>query len=131
MAGRDVAGSRYWSRWERLRDAEAWAAVECWRTALGVRQDVRLERVDRYQVTDHGGRRGCSLVGVVYDEHRACIYHTRSLTLEDIVHELLHVAHPEWSEAAVVAETDRRLGRRRGRPSSAGAPCCAGNPGAG
>jgi hypothetical protein len=68
---------------------------------------VSLEGVDWRQVTDESGRRGCSLVGVVYDRETACIKHTRALTADDVVHELLHVAHPDWSEAAVVAETER------------------------
>ena len=35
----------------------------------------------------------------------AIIYHDRPLTEEDIVHELLHVKHPEWSEEQVNSET--------------------------
>jgi len=79
------------------------------RARLGVRQPVRLERISPHQVVDHSGRRGRSLVGVSYDEHEARIYHTRALTLDDLVHELLHVAHPEWGEADVVSETERLL----------------------
>lgn len=126
MAGRDAETRGYWSRWERLSDVEARDAVECWCEVLGVRHDVRLERVDRYQVMDHHGRRGCSLVGVVYDQDRACIYHTRALTVEDIVHELLHVAYPGWSEAAVVARTEELMTRRRGRSGRSGTGCCGG-----
>jgi hypothetical protein len=95
--------------WRRLREAEARREVEHWRGALGVRQPVHLERIRRHQVTDEHGSPGCSMVGVVHDAESACIYHTRSLTPEDIVHELLHVANPAWTEAQVVAETDRLL----------------------
>jgi hypothetical protein len=95
--------------WRRLRESEAQREVEHWRAALGVRQPVRLERIRRHQVTDEHGSPGCSLVGVVHDAESACIYHTRALTPEDIVHELLHVANPAWTEAQVVAETDRLL----------------------
>ena len=98
-----------WGRWRPLRDAEAREAAAAWGAVLGVAQQVRLERISRFQVTDHHGRRGCSLVGVVHDAHAACIYHSRALTAEDLVHELLHVAHPEWSEEAVVLETRRLL----------------------
>jgi hypothetical protein len=97
------------ARYRRLTEAAALQAVEAWRQALGVCQSVRLERISRRQVTDHTGRNGCGLVGVSCDEQTACIYHTRTLTVEDIVHELLHVAHPGWSEAEVVAETARLL----------------------
>lgn len=100
---------RRWGRWRRLSDSEAMRAVEAWRAALGVRQQVALVRVHRRQVTDDRGRTGCSLVGVVYNQEAAWIYHTRALMAEDIVHELLHAAHPLWGEAAVVAETDRIL----------------------
>lgn len=107
-----------WGRWRPLPDADARGATREWAAALGVRQDVRLERVHHSQVTDHTGRRGCSLVGVVWNEARACIYHTRRLMGEDIIHEMLHVAHPEWSEPQVVAETERMVrasARRRRR----------------
>ncbi len=77
---------------------------------LGVKQSVRLERISPFQVTDDRGRPGCSLVGVVLSESPPVIYHTRRLSPEDIVHELLHIAHPNWSEQAVVQETER-LGR--------------------
>ena len=116
-----------WGRWRRLGDEEARQAAEGWRQALKVPQSVHLVRISRHQVTNERGQRGCSLVGVVYDEHAARIYHTRALMGEDIIHELLHVAHPSWPEEAVVAETDRllrqegglRLGRRYGRGASA------------
>jgi hypothetical protein len=102
-----------WGRGRRLAETEAPLVVEHWRAALGVRHAVRLERIDCQQVTDERGARGCSLVGVVYDAETACIYHTRALTPEDVVHELLHVAHPGWSEEAVVQETDRLLSLRQ------------------
>lgn len=98
-----------WGRWRPLSDQEAAAAVEAWRKVLGVRQAVRVERISPYQVTDEVGRPGCSLVGVVYDALSACVYHTRALTAEDIVHELLHVARPTWGEAEVIQATNRLL----------------------
>jgi hypothetical protein len=124
------------SPWRRLTDREARRVVEQWRAALGVIAAVRLERIRCSQVTDEHGQPGCSLVGVVYEGQTACIYHTRALTPEDIVHELLHVAHPAWPEERVVAETDRilaatpardtvRAGRRAagsGLPAAAGPP---------
>jgi hypothetical protein len=109
-----------WRRWRRLPDLEAGAALATWREMLGVRQSVRLERVTPWQVTDSRGRRGCSLVGVVYDERAACIYHTRALTVDDLVHELLHVAHPGWSEAQVLSETEGLLGGARRANHSCG-----------
>ena len=50
-------------------------------------------------------------VGVEIDREKmtACIYHDRPLNKEYIVHELLHVKYPEWSEDQVNAETDRLI----------------------
>lgn len=81
------------------------------RQRLELRHRIETERISRWQVTDEHGRPGGSLVGVARDGDRACIFHTRALTLEDIVHELLHVRHPDWPEdevnrvtAAIVGE---------------------------
>lgn len=90
-----------------------------WSDRLRVPCPVRLERMSRWHVSGADGRPGCSLVGVYVREGEGVLVHTRRLTEEDIVHELLHVAHPQWSEAQVVAETarllgaDERAGRRR------------------
>ncbi len=65
-----------------------------------------MEHIDSAQCTDEMGKIGCTLVGVVYDSTSATIYTTRDLTEDDIIHELLHVAHPEWPEEQVVKETD-------------------------
>lgn len=75
------------------------------RVLLGITQPVDTVRISRFQVTDECGRPGCGLIGVVFDARHATIYHTRVLTAEDVFHELLHVAHPDWSEAAVVQAT--------------------------
>jgi hypothetical protein len=83
--------------------------LELWRLRLNVAIPVRLQRISHWEVTGDNGRRGCSLVGIYWDEDEACLLHTRSLTEEDIVHELLHVAHPCWSEEEVVEETKRLL----------------------
>ena len=99
-----------WGKWRRLSDREALQAAEEWRRALAVRQSVSLVRIARHQVMNERGRRGCSLVGVVYDDEAARIYHTRSLMTEDLVHELLHVANPSWPEEIVVQQTGALLG---------------------
>ena len=109
---------RRWGRWRRLSDAEAHTAAEQWRAALRVRQTVKLDRINRHQVMDERGRRGCGLVGVVYNEETARICHTRALIAEDLVHELLHVAHPSWTEDQVVSETNRLLASARGSGAS-------------
>jgi len=81
------------------------AVIAACRAVLGVTQAVGTVWISRFQVTDEHGRPGAGLIGVVFDAHRATIYHTRALTPEDVLHELLHVAHPSWTEAAVVRAT--------------------------
>jgi hypothetical protein len=48
---------------------------------------------------------------LLYDSFtkEAVIYHDRDLTEEDIVHELLHVKYPDWTEDQVNLETDKLL----------------------
>jgi hypothetical protein len=79
--------------------------MEYLRREMRLAHSVRLERISRWQVTDEHGKPGSSLVGVVKNSDEACIFHTRRLTVEDLVHELLHVRHPDWSEQEVVNRT--------------------------
>jgi hypothetical protein len=74
---------------------------------------VTTERVSIFQVADDFCRVGNSFVGVLMDHaaRTAVIYHTRLLCEEDIVHELLHVCYPSWSEDEVNKRTDALLGR--------------------
>jgi hypothetical protein len=102
-----------WGRRRRLSDAQAQLAVDEWRGVLAVRHGVRLQRIRHYEVTNERGRLGCSLVGVVCDAEAACIYHTRALTAEDLIHELLHVVQPSWPEEEVVRETEVLLQQAR------------------
>ena len=48
-------------------------------------------------------------VGVEYDlaEKEAVIHHGRQLMDDDVIHELLHVKYPKWTEDDVNEETDR------------------------
>lgn len=85
--------------------------IAAWRDFLSIAQVVETERISPFQVTGEDGQPGAALIGVTYDAWRATIYHTRALTAEDIIHELLHVARPQWSEAMVVHDT-ARLWRR-------------------
>jgi len=96
-----------WGWSSPLTGSGAQDCLEHWRGRLGLQVAVRLERVSPFQVTGENGRPGCSLVGVVLAESPPVIYHTRRLTAEDIVHELLHVAHPDWDEDEVVRQTER------------------------
>ena len=44
---------------------------------------------------------------------QAMIYHDRSLTDEYVVHELLHVKYPKWSEDQVNIETEKLLNQNK------------------
>jgi len=72
---------------------------------------IKLERIRTWQVCNGAHKIGQSFVGVHADRKskEAIIHHTRRLTDEDIVHELLHVKHPKWSESKVNLETQRLL----------------------
>lgn len=115
---------RRWGRLRRLDDADAAAALHEWADLLAVGRPVTLQRIDPSQVTGPTGRRGCSLVGVVADPRGARLLHTRKLTGEDLVHELLHLVHPEWNEAQVVLKTAWILGIRP-CPRNLHSPACA------
>jgi hypothetical protein len=93
------------SRGQSLSAPRLRAAIQRCRVLLGLTQDVRPVRISRFQVTDERGRPGVGLIGVVFDARQATIYHTRALTPEDVLHELLHVAHPTWTEGMVVRAT--------------------------
>jgi hypothetical protein len=103
------------SRGPRLSPGQLRAVIADLREYLEISQAVCTEAISRFQVTDELGRPGAGLIGVVFDAYQATIYHTRTLTPEDVLHELLHVAHPTWSEAAVVHATTR--GWRRHLPT--------------
>lgn len=98
-------------------DLRAEQLVRRWCKRLGLRDwRIDLVRISIWSVSDARCRVGNSFVGVVCDRPRrtAEILHTRRLDRESIVHELLHVRHPAWTEARVNAETDRLLGRGTG-----------------
>lgn len=76
---------------------------------------IDIQRVSLFQVTSEDDMFvegvGSSLVGIEIDHSnkQACIYHTRQLTEEDIVHELLHVLNPTWTERQVNTATTELL----------------------
>jgi hypothetical protein len=107
------------SHGSRLTPLRLGGVIAHCRALLDITQRVDTERISRFQVTDERSTPGCGLIGVVFDAHHATIYHTRVLTAEDVLHELLHVAHPDWSEAAVVQATTlgwRELSQAQGSP---------------
>ncbi|MEO9362373.1 MAG: hypothetical protein ABI348_00595 [Nitrososphaera sp.] len=89
--------------------------IEHWKERLGIDYYVSTERISLFQVSDSCCCVGNSFVGVCtwHDEKVACIYHTRKLREDDIVHELLHVRHPSWTEDEVNRAVDLLLETRR------------------
>ncbi|MEW6603598.1 MAG: hypothetical protein AB1351_02780 [Thermoproteota archaeon] len=87
-----------------------------WKGMLGLDQYmIYTERLSLFQVCDGYCRLGNSMVGVAadHDAKVARIYHTRQLKEDDIVHELLHVRHPSWSEEQVNRATKTLLAKKK------------------
>jgi hypothetical protein len=85
-----------------------------WKDRLGLGgYTIYTERLSLFQVCDSYCRVGNSMVGVAtdHDAKVACIYHTRQLKEDDIIHELLHVRHPSWTEEQVNNATKTLLAR--------------------
>jgi hypothetical protein len=90
--------------------------VDCWKDRLGLAgYTIYAERLSLFQVCDSYCRVGNSMVGVATDHNSkvACIYHTRQLKEDDIVHELLHVRHPSWTEEQVNRVTKALLSMKK------------------
>jgi hypothetical protein len=86
--------------------------LNTWKAKLGIHDwRIYMERISTNQVSDDDLRIGHQFVGICPDhtEKKATIYHTRKLKLDDLVHELLHVKFPMWSEEKVNSITDYLL----------------------
>lgn len=78
-------------KWQSLLDIHHWA--------------ITCEPIDEMQVVDalEGDTPGHEFVGISIDftNKTGIIHHTRPLQEDDIIHELLHVRFPDWSEQKV------------------------------
>lgn len=91
-------------------DEDAIRLVLRWQRLLGLEAyEARLEQVDSMQVTGEDGLPGAELVGVVIEAEHFTILHTRPLDETDVIHELLHVARPNWNHIAIELWTDRLI----------------------
>lgn len=93
--------------------------IALWQRRLGLESyRIVAERLSVFQVADDFCVVGNCLVGVCADHavKTAVIYHTRRLRQEDIVHELLHVRFPLWSEEQVNEKTAELLAAQRDIP---------------
>ena len=85
--------------------------INKWQALLGISDWVILfEPISENQVVDEseGNTSGHEFVGIHinFKKKIGTIYHTRKLNEDDIVHELLHVCFPIWSEEKVNFWTD-------------------------
>ena len=84
--------------------------IEKWKAILGLEEwSIVTEAIEKKSVVYEGGVPAWDryFVGVTPDpkSKTATIYHDRDLIEEDIAHELLHIAHPNWTEEQVNAVT--------------------------
>lgn len=99
-------------RWRKDADI----LLDRWQAYFGLDDWViDTERISIYQVSDEFCRVGHEFVGVSQDltQKHATIHHTRKLLEDDIIHELLHVRYPNWSEEEVVHQTEVLMRRRK------------------
>jgi hypothetical protein len=86
--------------------------ISFWKKILNIEHYViNVEKISIYQVSDDFCFVGNSFVGISTDHtHKiATIFHTRQLQDDDIIHELLHVKYPDWTEAQVNKRMDELL----------------------
>ena len=88
--------------------------INRWIALLGLRGwTITTEAIDKKSVVYEGGVPAWDryFVGVEIDREKmmAHIYHDRPLNDEYVVHELLHVKYPNWSEDQVNAGTELLL----------------------
>lgn len=86
-------------RWIDILELDGWDIVSMSIDRQSVVYDDECPNEDRYFVGIMSSR----------DSMSATIFHDRPLTEEDVVHELLHVKYPDWSEDQVNIETQKIL----------------------
>ena len=92
--------------------------IDKWKAILGLKErTITTEAIDKKQVA-YGPEipeEDRYFIGVHVDQDTgiATIYHDRDLTEEDIIHELLHVKYPDWTEEEVNFQTMLYLAETR------------------
>jgi len=76
---------------------------------------VELEQLNNNQVLCDCPAEDCYFIGIErnFENKNAVIFYDRNLTEEDIIHELLHIKYPDWSEDQVNAETEKLLNQNK------------------
>jgi hypothetical protein len=103
-----------------MSDARLLIELSNWQEKLQLQHyQIVCQRIRTHQVCDNSDKRGHEFVGICTDHNSfsACLYHTRKLHIDDLVHELLHVKYPLWSEKQVNDETERILKEKEVRDS--------------
>jgi len=90
--------------------------IQYWKSQLKITEWVILcESISEDQVVDmlENDTNGHEFVGIAinFTEKKGVIYHTRPLYEDDIIHELLHVRFPAWSEDEVNFLTNLLMSR--------------------
>lgn len=85
--------------------------IETWKHRLGISHwNIVCQEIDEMQVTDiwFDNSPGHEFVGIEIhaENNSAILYHTRPILEDDIIHELLHVRYPTWSEQKVEVWTN-------------------------
>jgi hypothetical protein len=80
--------------------------IEYWKSVFEIAEwNIVCEAIDEMQVVDiwEESTPGHEFVGIHsdFETKTATLYYTRPLEEDDIIHELLHVRYPEWSEEKV------------------------------
>lgn len=70
---------------------------------------IKTESILDEQVVYPDGVKDKNFVGICCNDKNCTIYHSRKLTEEDIIHELLHVKYPNKSEEWVINKTKKYL----------------------
>ncbi len=103
-----------------MSDTQLTTALNYWQRVMQLQEyTITLKRISIHQVCDDTCKTGHSFVGIHTDHATctACLYHTRKLCADDLVHELIHVKYPYMTEAQVKNETERWLSYSRGEVS--------------
>ena len=87
--------------------------INKWKFNLGIDQEITTVSIDDAQVVYPDDLEDKCFVGVCFKD--GTIYHSRDLTEEDIVHELLHVSNRDMSDEWVEMMTEKLMEGEYGR----------------
>ncbi len=82
--------------------------IRYWQEKLDILDyEIQTEYISIFQVIDAFSSVGNSFLGICADHvnKRASLFHTRKLKEDDILHELLHIRYPDWSESQIIHKT--------------------------